>query len=133
MPENKEFEEYSKSYSSKTQSLYDTIGAVSKFLIPDLDRFRQESYEAGQQSEREKHRWIPVTERLPTKHDGETELYEAHNTVEVLIKRYIDGKYYYTVCLFFLDTNTFPLDCVVSWQPLPTGYIEKSEHYEVIK
>jgi hypothetical protein len=32
-------------------------------------KFRQ-AFEAGQQSERDKHRWIPVTERLPTEKDG---------------------------------------------------------------
>jgi len=82
---NKEFEEYSKTYSSKTQSLYDTIGAVSKFLIPDLDRFRQESYGAGQQSERDKHRWIPVTERYPNEHDGKQEyklLFSASEAIQ---------------------------------------------------
>lgn len=124
MQENKEFEEYSKSYSSKTQSLYDTIGAVSKFLIPDLDRFRQESYEAGQQSERDKHRWIPVTERLPTEKDGQKcSVYvgkkeELHkNCVSVLTSDCIRVS---QEC-FDLDKKEFCInnDAIAKWQPLP--------------
>lgn len=123
MQENKEFEEYSKSYSSKTQSLYDTIGAVSKFLIPDLDRFRQESYEAGQQSEREKHRWIPVTERLPTKHDGKPEYEgdERYTRIIVHITEYYGKKWDRVMEIRFFEGTDFSQFCYKfdKWQPLP--------------
>jgi hypothetical protein len=34
-----------------------------------LNQFEAKLYAVGQQSERDKHRWIPVTERLPTEKD----------------------------------------------------------------
>ncbi|VVB60745.1 Uncharacterised protein [uncultured archaeon] len=71
MQENKEFEEWKENHV-----ILGTNEVISKIddkpMLRDIDVL-QVGYEAGQQSERDKHRWIPVTERLPTENDGKPE------------------------------------------------------------
>ena len=60
MPENKEFEKW-------FRDIYRCCDEDS--VLCAFEKDSQDAFEAGQQSERDKRRWISVTERLPTEKD----------------------------------------------------------------
>lgn len=60
MPENKEFEKWFRD----NYRCFDEDSVLCAF-----EKDLQDAFEAGQQSERNKHRWIPVTERLPDENE----------------------------------------------------------------
>ena len=94
--------------------LYETGQCCYDWLCA-FEKDSQDAFEAGQQSERNKHRWIPVTERLPTEKDGDYD--NEHNCVIVNVK-FSDN----SVSSAFCDLSEKYFECLrkpVSWQPLP--------------
>ena len=98
------------------------VGQLDKVLFPSQDV--KNAYEAGAQSERNKHRLIPVTERLPDENDG-----EVHKNcgwgdrycdfVKLLVSK--EGEKYLSTELFNLTDGKFE-ECdnkIIAWQPLP--------------
>jgi hypothetical protein len=82
------------------------------------------AFEAGMNAEKTKHRWIPVTERLPTEED-DTEYIPNLETVNVFVS---DGKHRDIGCFdlkekCFIDPCDYLVDVelqnIVAWQPLP--------------
>ena len=61
MHKSKEFEEWKSKKGSQR--------IINYMEYPKPEENAQAIYEAGQQSERDKHRWIPVTERLPDEYE----------------------------------------------------------------
>lgn len=86
-----------------------------------------EAYKVALQLERNKHRWIPVTERVPIKEDG-VEFGEG-KTYNVEVIGVIDNyrnksvgivKYFINKAKFgYYDTDGFTEISVIKWQPLP--------------
>ena len=87
MLKNKEFEEWQK-WFDKQKIVYgrsiNTINSINGRTVTDSD-ISEISYIAALQSERDKHRWIPVTERYPSEHDGKQEyklLFSASEAIQ---------------------------------------------------
>jgi hypothetical protein len=79
-----------------------------------LSCIQHESFRAGAQSERDKHRWIPITERLPEPDVNVLALFEYRGEKMQWICYYSPRTGVWHVC--------FPHEAVVkvsSWQPLP--------------
>ena len=78
---------------------------------------------AGIESEQEKRRWIPTTERLPTKEDGEViRSYAYDSSVVYYIVVIIKTKElnYSIPSKFYFDKNNFSDKyTVIAWKPLP--------------
>lgn len=120
MQENKEFEKwYEKEYGSDEDEM--SLGH---------ERISREAFQAEQQSERDKNRWIPVTERLPTEKDGVVSKvgewdfgfgnidddYVGDKIISVLTS---DGKTSHEN-IYDFDKKEFTANYnVIKWQPLP--------------
>ena len=93
---------------------------LSKYAEKEVLRRVEQAHLKGQQlgaeREREKHRWIPVSERLPVVESKKetflvyTPNYEFNGDNGVREERYCDVKW---------DTNS--VDRVTHWQPLPAA------------
>jgi hypothetical protein len=76
----------------------------------------EKAFEAGAQSERDKHRWIPVTERLPE--DGILVLAKFHQNEEYkehyeIVQQF--NKNWYNMIMEHPFSESEP----IAWQPLP--------------
>jgi hypothetical protein len=67
-------------------------------------------FEAGAQSERDKHRWIPITERLP---EDDEHVLGLSSEKGVFICAYVSGYGWAG------DSDFDPCTDIVAWQPLP--------------
>jgi len=90
----------------------------------DLQSAYNAGYSAGEKSEREKYRLIPVTERLPNENDGEVHKNcgwgERHcDFIKVLAS--LEGEKYLSTELFNLTDEKFEVNdnTVIAWKPLP--------------
>lgn len=85
--------------------------------------------EAELVAERQKYRWIPVEERLPTqqeylKDDGRFILDDGNRRYQGLFDIY-DGKFKFSKHISGLRYELFEDKCVKAWQPLPAPYQPK--------
>ena len=114
MPENKEFEKW-------FRDIYRCCDEDS--VLCAFEKDSQDAFEAGQQSERNKHRWIPVTERLPTENDGKPEYEgdERYTRIIVHITEYYGKKWDRVMEIRFFEGTDFSQFCYKfdKWQPLP--------------
>ena len=133
MQENKEFED--KMLFEKWYGDFQKQQGERRITVKDMF----EAYKAALQSERDKRRWISVTERLPTEKDKRenTELFGVDEEKDgcVYVPCYVkifDGnnRIFYNDVLNFCTTNHCFYDYLgydigqygckaVSWQPLP--------------
>ena len=72
---------------------------------------RREWYQKGYQDGLNANRWIPCSERLPTKYD---------NLLICQSDGYVNVGYY--SLNGFKDMNSYPYKDVIAWQPLPEPY-----------
>lgn len=117
MPENKEFED--KMLFEKWYGDFQKQQGERRITVKDMF----EAYKAGQQSERDKYRWIPVTERLPTENDGKPEYEgdERYTRIIVHITEYYGKKWDRVMEIRFFEGTDFSQFCYKfdKWQPLP--------------
>lgn len=124
MREDKEFEKWLKSMNDKDEGTklleLCSQGEWDHYLpdYRDIEKIQQEAYEAGQRSERNKHRWILVTERLPTEKDGKKYTEHGDSMVDVVV---CDCNAEIYTCSYNLRKNDWECgyDGHVKWQPLP--------------
>jgi len=97
----------------------DTFSDCTNNILYRLFHFvRMESFRAGQKSERDKHRWIPITERNPTKDDGHfCKCNDGTEYVEVIVKDIHNDVYADGYCLN--KQSWVPNNLYIDWQPLP--------------
>lgn len=88
-----------------TRRLAEQAADAIKELLSERDEVNADSWKTAFEVERDEHRWIPVTERLPSK-DGFTLIFTAHGN---------PGVCYFTNGWW----GGYDRDGITHWMPLP--------------
>jgi len=84
-----------------------------------LNEVKRQLFEAGQKAERDKRRWIPVAERLPTEKDGDVFCVANKDWVGVITygcRKVVTQEFF---CLDSKKWSDNVDDLPVAWQPFP--------------